>query len=338
MRRLLAEQLDRHSTMIAKRSRQGYVRFTHGDLHLQNICLLDGKPALYDGVEYCDDFAISDILYDLSFLLMDLKANLSATAANRVLNRYFMHLGALTRPLEFEALCLLPFFLAVRAGIRAHVFSSRFISHGAASPESNLLKTTARSYFKQAMDYLNPASPRLIAIGGFSGSGKSTLSAAIAPLIGNAVGALHIRSDIIRRKLMDWDEFAPMPPAAYTARMSDRVYKLMLQIAATALKAGQPVLLDAVFDRRIDRDRAGAIASLAKVPFDGIWLEATTQTMTDRISGRTRDASDATVDVLKSQLARSSNEGHDIEWHCVKADAPPEKVRAQTLSVLAGIT
>lgn len=336
-RQALAAQLERHSQVLTKRSRQGYVRFAHGDLHLQNICLLDGKPTLYDGVEYCDDFAISDILYDLSFLLMDLKANLSVAAANRVLNRYFMHLGALTRPQEFEALTLLPYFLSIRAGIRAHVFSSRYLEHGPDVTGADALKATARSYFKQAIDYLKPSPPRLIAIGGFSGSGKSTLSKAIAPLIGSTVGALHIRSDIIRRKLMNWDEFAQMPDAAYTARMSEQVYDLMRQIAVTALKAGQSVVLDAVFDRPVDRKPLTAISDHANAAFDGIWLDATALNMTKRIGGRTKDASDATVSVLHAQLDRASKNEKDIEWACLDANAAPEQVLSQAQSILARI-
>ena len=50
----------------------GFVRQCHGDLHLRNIVLLDGRPTLFDGVEFNDDISCTDVLYDLAFLLMDL--------------------------------------------------------------------------------------------------------------------------------------------------------------------------------------------------------------------------------------------------------------------------
>ena len=44
--------LDRHAQLLEARRRQGLVRSCHGDLHLRNICLLDGVPTLFDGVEF----------------------------------------------------------------------------------------------------------------------------------------------------------------------------------------------------------------------------------------------------------------------------------------------
>lgn len=335
-RSALSQQLDRHQQLIERRARAGYVRFAHGDLHLQNICLLDGRPTLFDGVEYCDDFAISDILYDLSFLLMDLKANVSSDAANRVLNRYFMQSAALTQPEKFESLALLPYFLGIRAGIRAHVYSSRYLEHGPGAKGANELKATARSYFDQAMGYLTPVPPRLIAIGGFSGSGKSTLSKALAPHTGPGVGALLIRSDVVRRKLMNWDEFAPMPAEAYTGKMSEQVYEKMRRIAKAALNAGQSVVLDAVFDRSIDREPLEAIARRADVDFNGLWLEATAGTMSKRIRGRANDASDATVSVLRAQLDRASvKEIRGCGWARLDADLSPGQVLQAANSLLA---
>ncbi len=48
------------------------MRRCHGDLHLRNICLVDGRPVLFDCVEFSEELATIDVLYDLAFLLMDL--------------------------------------------------------------------------------------------------------------------------------------------------------------------------------------------------------------------------------------------------------------------------
>ncbi|HEY7991755.1 MAG TPA: phosphotransferase, partial [Stellaceae bacterium] len=37
-------------------------RRCHGDLHLRNICLIDGKPVLFDGIEFNDSFTCIDPL------------------------------------------------------------------------------------------------------------------------------------------------------------------------------------------------------------------------------------------------------------------------------------
>ena len=60
---------------IARKSRRaaGKVRRCHGDLHLRNICLIDGEPTLFDCLEFSEALASIDILYDLAFLLMDLE-------------------------------------------------------------------------------------------------------------------------------------------------------------------------------------------------------------------------------------------------------------------------
>ena len=64
--------LTRHSELLDRREAAGKVRRCHGDLHLRNICLLDGEPRLFDCIEFNDQIATVDVLYDLAFLLMDL--------------------------------------------------------------------------------------------------------------------------------------------------------------------------------------------------------------------------------------------------------------------------
>ncbi len=56
---------------LSRREAEGWVRRCHGDLHLRNIVMIEGAPTLFDAVEFDESFAISDVLYDLAFLLMD---------------------------------------------------------------------------------------------------------------------------------------------------------------------------------------------------------------------------------------------------------------------------
>ena len=110
--------------LLETRKAAGKVRRCHGDLHLRNICLLDGKPTLFDCLEFSDALASIDILYDLAFLLMDLEHRGLAHLANRVLNRY------LDRTEEDDGLEAMPLFLSLRAGIRAHVTATALAQCG----------------------------------------------------------------------------------------------------------------------------------------------------------------------------------------------------------------
>lgn len=74
--------------LLLERGRHGLVRCGHGDLHLGNIALIDGKPVAFDAIEFDPLIAAGDVLYDLAFLLMDLVERKLPAAANIVLNRY----------------------------------------------------------------------------------------------------------------------------------------------------------------------------------------------------------------------------------------------------------
>ena len=74
--------------VLLKRGEAGFVRRCHGDLHLRNIVLIDGEPTLFDAVEFSDEIATGDVLYDLAFLLMDLEERGLRASANRLFNRY----------------------------------------------------------------------------------------------------------------------------------------------------------------------------------------------------------------------------------------------------------
>ena len=104
------------------RGRLGLVRRGHGDLHLGNIVLIDGRPVLFDAVEFDPLVAAGDVLYDLAFLLMDLIERDLHAAANIVLNRY---LAETRRAEDLDGLAALPFFLSLRAAIRAKVTAAR---------------------------------------------------------------------------------------------------------------------------------------------------------------------------------------------------------------------
>ena len=231
-------QLARAAAILDERARSGCVRRCHGDLHLGNIVLWGGRPLLFDAIEFDEAIATVDTLYDLAFLLMDLDRHRQRTAANVVLNRYLWRDGA---DLSLRGLQALPLFLGCRAGIRAMVTADRAAQEqDTAAAQAD--RETARGYLRAALEYLQPAPPRLVAIGGLSGTGKTTLAAALAPELGSAPGAVHVRSDLERKALFGVEETVRLPAQSYTAQASAEVYAIVLRKARLALAAGQSVV------------------------------------------------------------------------------------------------
>ena len=213
--------------LLDRRRAEGKVRRCHGDLHLRNICLLDGKPTLFDCLEFSDALASIDILYDLAFLLMDLEHRGLTDFSNLVLNRY------LDLTDEDDGLPAMPLFLSLRAAIRAHVTATAIdrAAHAERKPE---MAAEARRYLDLAVRLLRPRPCRLVAIGGLSGSGKSTLAAALAP----EIGARVLRSDVIRKRLFGVAPETRLPASAYAPEVSRRVYEALRDKASGGARGG----------------------------------------------------------------------------------------------------
>ncbi len=312
------DALEALAPLLAARSAAGFVRRCHGDLHLRNIVLIDGRPVLFDAIDFSEQIATCDVLYDLAFLLMDLWQRGLRAEANTVLNRL---LWADAAPeAELDGLAALPFFLSLRAAIRAKVETAG-LGHldAALQPDA---EARIRHLFRLALAFLAPermaptpadalppplrmpeAPVRLVAVGGLSGSGKSTQAARWAPFLGRAPGAVILRSDIERKRLFGVAETEPLPPEAYAPEVSPRVYQRLRDLARRALKAGQSVILDAVHARPEERAAVEAVARDLGVPFTGIWLEAPTHLLIARVEQRRDDASDADAAVVRRQEA-----------------------------------
>jgi uncharacterized protein len=304
--------LDRLSRILERRRTEGHVRQCHGDLHLGNIVLLDGKPTLFDGIEFSRSLACIDVLYDLAFVLMDLWYQGERLLCSTILNRYL----DLTK--ESGGLAAMPLFLSLRAAVRAHV--------GAAAGNNE-----AQRYLDLARALTKPPSPRLIAIGGLSGTGKSVLAAALAPLVAGAPGARVLRSDVLRKRLLDRTPEERLPADAYTPAFNRTVYDALLAATEEALAAGCSVILDAVAARPSERDAFAAVASRHGTKFDGLWLEAPAAVLEARVERRQRDASDATADVVRQQLGYDLGE---LNWTKIDASGTPSETLTAATSVL----
>jgi hypothetical protein len=299
--------------LLDARGRTGLVRLVHGDLHLSNIVLLDGRPTPFDAIEFDDRIATSDVAYDLAFLLMDLWQRGHRRAANLVLSRYLERSG------DLAGLALLPLFMAMRAAIRGMIAGMRGRTE------------VAGGYFAWAERFLAPAPPRLVAVGGLSGTGKTTLALALAPYIGRPPGAVVLRADVIRKGLFGVGETDQLPVEAYRPEASARVYRAIAARAAEALAAGHGALADAVHAGAEERAAIAKVAGAAGVRFSGLWLAAPEATLLQRVAGRSGDASDADATVVRRQLGYDLGE---IAWDRLDASGGAKAVLGAALARL----
>lgn len=296
--------------LLTARGKDGLVRRGHGDLHLGNIAVIDGKPMLFDAIEFDPLVASGDVLYDLAFPLMDLVERGLKQAANIVLNRYLAETG---RDSDLDALAALPLFLSLRAAIRAKVMVAR----------EKPAEDEARKYFDLACALIEPPAPRLVAVGGLSGTGKSVLTRMLAPLIAPAPGAALLRSDVMRKRMFDKPETEKLPPHAYTPEVTARIYADLAAKARRVIAAGHSAVVDAVFARANERT---AIEGAA-----GLFLTADLATRVARVGKRVGDASDADAAVAKAQ--EDYDLGH-LCWTEVDASGTPEQTLANAKAAL----
>jgi hypothetical protein len=282
--------------LLRERGKRGLVRRIHGDLHLGNIALIDGRPVLFDAIEFSEIIGAGDVLYDLAFLQMDLLGRKLPQAANIVLNRY---LAETRRDEDLDALAALPVFLSMRAAIRAKVTAARM--ERAEAAERDKVATSARSYFDFALRAIAPPPPKFIAVGGMSGTGKTRLARALAPHIAPMPGAVVVRSDVERKTLFGARETEKLAAAAYAPDVTARVYGAIADKARRIVAAGHSAIVDAVFATVQERDALAAAARAAEIPLRGLFLTADLATRIARVGGRTTDASDADAAVVEAQ-------------------------------------
>lgn len=323
--RALIAAFDEAEPLLLRRGAQGQVRRCHGDLHLGNLVLIGGEPVLFDAIEFDEAIATSDILYDLAFLLMDLCERGVRADANRVMNRYLSLSD--DEPLQITGFAAMPLLLSLRAAIRAKVIAALF----RLDPKKANLRDEARGYFDAAVRLLAPIPPILVAIGGLSGTGKTTLAAAIAPDLGRAPGALHLRSDVERKRLFAVAETVRLSADAYRPEVSGRVYARLHDLAESALRAGQAVIVDAMHQRPDERAAIAELAARAGVPFFGLWLDAPLDMLTRRVTGRHGDASDATTAVVSAQATETVG---TVSWRRLDASQPLELLKPTALGLV----
>jgi aminoglycoside phosphotransferase family enzyme/predicted kinase len=324
-----ATEKERLTPLLQQRRADGHIRECHGDLHLGNIVLLDGVPLPFDGIEFNDTLRWIDTISDTAFLVMDLQARGRNDYAWRFLDGYLQHTG------DYAALPLLPWYLSYRAMVRAKVAAIRAAQAGDDHVLHQHATDDVATYLALAASYAASRPCCLIITHGLSGSGKTYYSQVLL----EQLGLIRLRSDVERKRLFGLGATASSGSAVdggiYTATAGEQTYRHLATTAEHILLAGLPVLIDATFLRRAQRDDFRHLAQRLDVPFLIVEFHASTDELRHRIQQRCaegRDASEAGLAVLEQQLMKQERITDD-EWaQSIRVDTERADVAAAMLT------
>jgi hypothetical protein len=297
MRRLrepYAVRVAEAASWLNMRWQDGRVRECHGDLHSRNIVHYDGRLIAFDCIEFDPAFRWIDVADDVAFLIMDLEAGGFRLHAQAFRSGYLADSG------DFAACRLLRLYQTHRALVRAKITG---LEAAGAQVETSreLARKRHREYLAYAEQQLEPRRPRLILMYGLSGSGKTWLAERLAPLL----GAIHVRSDVERKRLAGLAErqrtHSALGEGLYSPDISGRVYERLAECAGHAVAGGYTVIVDAAFHRREERASLHQLALRHAVTVQLIHCHAPRAELEVRLRQRARagvDASEADLSVL----------------------------------------
>ncbi len=274
--------MERRESLFHSRSRNGFVRDTHGDLHVQQICIeANGRIHVLDCIDFNERFRYGDVAWDVGFMAMDLEARGHQGLARAFVDGYLEQADDLGMPE------LLPFYQCYRAYVRGKVEGFRLDQPDLSDEEAAAVKERAEGYFRLAEQYARTMiGPNIVLIGGLMGSGKSTLAEGLARERGHA----YISSDIVRKELAGVPEgerhFVEWNTEIYSPEMTERTYEEAARLTAEALQQGRSVVVDASFSNPQQRQRFADISNATGIPLLMVFCELPEEETRQRLDAR----------------------------------------------------
>ncbi|MDD2925578.1 bifunctional aminoglycoside phosphotransferase/ATP-binding protein [Rhodoferax sp.] len=288
-------QFSQLQPLMLVRQQSGRVRECHGDLHLANLVLLNGRVRLFDCIEFNDDLRWIDVACEMAFPYVDLLAHRQPGLAGWFLNEVLSHSG------DYQAAWLLRFYAVYLALVRAKVAAIR-------SGQTHADQGEAIAHLALAEQLTAPPPQRLVITHGLSGCGKTVACSQWLQADPQAA-TLCLRADVERKRLFGLPGAAHSASAVnagiYTADAHNQTYGQLLALANSLLRAGWSVLVDATFLKRADRDQFRDLARQTGAAFAILAPSATPEQLRERILARAafgHDASEATLAVLAQQM------------------------------------
>ena len=289
------DQWKSRSALMATRAASGCIRECHGDLHLGNVVLFDSAPTLFDAVEFNAELRCIDVISDVAFMFMDLADHCLDAHAWRFIGAYLEITG------DYGGLALLRWYAVYRALVRAKIALIR-LHQPRVQQHVRLREHTSFEHYLQLAERLRRPGPRVLAVmTGLSGSGKST----VAQCLASALGGVRIRSDVERKRLHGMAPQGVSEGSIYSEAETVRTYERLAALAAEALEAGVPAVIDAACLKLAERRRFRTLAANCRATIVLVLCEAADDTRRIRLRDRAAaatDASEATVEVMECQL------------------------------------
>lgn len=315
------QQFIQKKIYFQNRKKNGFIRDCHGDLHLANIIFYQGKPLLFDRVEFNEEFRWIDTMADFAFLVMDLMEKKQIVLANQLLNNYLMHTQ------DYEGLVVFPYYLTYRAIVRAKISLFRLQQPGLSKAESKFIQEEYEAFIRLAKSYTCIKPIYLIIMNGYSGSGKTM----VAEQLAGQLGAIHIHSDVVRKRLFDLDLYAQTDTALnsgiYDLDATERTYEILRDLAHTVIRSGYGVIVDATCLLKKQRSLFFDLAKKHRVPFYIISCEADINLLRDRIRSRQikgNQLSEARLDILEDQKNKNEEIICDEKQHQILFNSASE--------------
>lgn len=294
--------------IVETRRQQGRVRDCHGDLHLGNMAMIDGKVCFFDCIEFNPELRWIDTLSEAAFVAMDLQARGYPGLCWRFLNRYFERGG------DHAGIALLRYYSIYRALVRAKVEALRASQGNPAGADDRELLAPAIRYIELAASWAAGHRAGLILMHGLSGSGKSTVAAQLV----ERLGAIQIRSDVERKRLFGYgiadDSHSVTGGGIYTPAATADTYQRLHDLAKQITSANFTVIVDATLLEAAQRRPFLQDDSSLQIRRIVIDCEAPETELRRRIVAREGDASEASLEVLERQIEVSEPlDDHELE-------------------------
>ncbi len=285
------QQINTLTGMFEQRKREGFIRECHGDLHLGNIAVIDGKPVLFDGIEFNSQLRYIDTISEIAFIIADLEYRFAYEAATIFLNSYLDITG------DYFGLSLLNFYKVYRSMVRAKIALIR-----CQQEQGPHYKREYQRYCQLAKSYITQQPNELFITHGISGSGKTTLAKKAA----KRYCAVHIRSDVIRKKLFGLNvmdkSHSSLNENIYSASATEQTYDHLARISDVLLQAGFNVIVDASFLQQDARSQFYSLAKEHGVDFSILDCPVSKELAIQRINARVDDPSEATSEIVEYQI------------------------------------
>ena len=307
------QQLTELMPVFRQRKLAGFIRECHGDLHLGNIALIDGKVMPFDGIEFNSTLYWIDVVNEIAFLTMDLQEKQRPDLAYQFLNRYLERSG------DYGCLKLLRFYQVYRAMVRAKVNLIRACQN-ASSKQHQQAIAHYHHYLQLANRYTQSSKRLMIIMHGLSGSGKSWLSEQMI----NHVQAIRLRSDVERKRLhrlsCQQNSHSDLESGLYSQANNDMTYHYLLKLASQILDCGYTVIVDATFLQQQHRALFFKQAQQLQTAFLIVHTQADEQTLIRRINSRSKQryhVSEADLAVLANQQQKIQPLNNEEQKNCV---------------------